>query len=168
MAYRLIKDFAYPLGEVFGGDAVLSIFEFATPAGVLAQPIANKMIDEFESQCLDEGVSALRLKVWCDSAPVFQTKYYCEFTCCTAEEVAEGQIAYVPVWLIPLMPKIIAGVIAVIIVLLIYLSIREVRKIFYSPAGPTLAGALKWLAIGLSVVAGGYLVSQIIKLRAKA
>lgn len=162
MAYRLIRDYIYPIGEVHSGEAVLSTFEFGTPAGVIAEPIANSMISEFESECLSEGLHMLRLRVWADITPILETKFYCEFSCCPAEEHSP-----LPVWVIPLMPKIISGVVAIVIAILIYLSIRVIKEIFYSPAGPKLAEAVKWIGIALGLIGGAALASRILPKRAK-
>jgi len=155
MAYRLVRDYIYDLGQVYTGEAALSTFEFGTPAGVIAGPIANRMIDEFETQCLDEGLHMLRLKVWADTSPILETKFYCHMTCCPASEHSP-----LPVWVIPLMPKIISGVIAVVIAVLVWLSIREIKEVFYSPAGPKVAEAAKWIGIGLGAMGIATIISK--------
>lgn len=151
--YRLIRDCIYPLGEEYSGEAALSTFEFATVAGIAAMPIADHMIDEFETQCLNEGLHMLRLKVWADTSPLLETKFTCQMTCCPASNP-------LPVWVIPLMPKIITAVVTIVVVIFIYLSIREVKGIFYSPAGPKLAEAAKWIGIGLGVVGVATIISK--------
>lgn len=166
MAFKLIRDFLYPIGTSYKGEAVLCSFEFGTLAGIAAMPIAERMIDEFESQCLSEGLHMLRLKAWCDTSPILETRFYCEFSCCPASEHSP-----IPVWVILHIPKIIAAVVAITIAVLFYLSIREIREIFYSPAGPKLAEAIKWFAIGLAIFAGSLLIAEIVKAipkRAKA
>ncbi|GAI76018.1 unnamed protein product [marine sediment metagenome] len=160
MAYRLIKDFVYPLGESYEGEAALSTFEFGTPAGVIAGPIADHMIDEFETQCLDEGLHMLRLKVWADTSPLLETKFTCQMTCCAASNP-------LPVWVIPLIPKIISAVVTIVVVVFIYLSIREVKGVAYSPAGEKIAEAAKWIGIGLGAMGVATIISKARPRRAK-
>lgn len=155
MAYRLIRDYIYPIGEEYSGEAALSTFRFGTPAGVIAGPIADHMIDEFEAQCLDEGLHMLRLKVWSDTSPILETKFYCQFSCCPASEHSP-----LPVWVIPLMPKIISAVVTIVVAILIYLSIHEIKEIFYSPSGPKLAEAAKWIGIGLGAMGVATIISR--------
>ncbi|GAI25574.1 unnamed protein product [marine sediment metagenome] len=162
MAYKLITDFVYSLGETYEGEAASSTFEFGTPAGVIAGPIADHMIDEFEAQCLDEGLHMLRLKVWADTSPILETKFFCQMICCPASEHSP-----LPVWVIPLMPKIISAVVAIAVAVLIYLSVREVKEIFYSPAGPKVAEALKWIGIGLGATGVAAIISKTWPRRAK-
>jgi len=162
MAYRLIRDFIYPIGEEYSGEAVSSTFNFATVAGIAAMPIADHMIDEFETQCLDEGLHMLRLKLWADTSPILETTFSCQMICCPASEHSP-----LPVWVIPLMPKIISGVIAVVIAVLIWLSIREIKEVFYSPAGPKVAEAAKWIGIGLGAIGIATIISKAWPRRAK-
>jgi len=162
VAYKLIRDYIYPIGEEYYGEAALSTFEFGTPAGAIAGPIADHMIDNFETQCLDEGLHMLRLKVWADTSPLLETKFSCQMTCCPASEHSP-----LPVWVIPLMPKIISAVLAIVVAILIYLSISEVKEIFYSPAGPKVAEALKWIGIGLGALGVATIISKTWSRRAK-
>jgi len=157
MSYKLIKDFIYPLGETYRGEAAICKFYFATIAGIAAMPIADAMISEFETQCLDEGLDTLRLKTWCDSTPLFQTNFYAEFTC-----AATGHNPFPPA-LLAAIPLIVKAVVIIVVAVFFYLAIREAKEIFYSPAGPELAKGLKWVAIGLAVTASGLVVREIIK-----
>ena len=161
MAYRLIRDYIYPIGEEYSGEAALSTFEFATPAGVIADPIANHMIDEFETQCLDEGLHMLRLKVWADTSPILETKFICQMICCPEEH------SPLPLWVIPLMPKIISAVVAIVVAILIYLSIQEIKEISYSPSVPKVAEAAKWIGIGLGAIGVATIISKTWPRRAK-
>lgn len=158
MAFKLIKDFTYPLGETYRGEAAVATFNFATIAGIAAMPIADAMINEFETQCLGEGLDTLRLKVWCDSAPLLETKFSAQFTCAPT-----GAHSPFPPALLAAIPLIIKAVVIIVVAVFFYLSIREVKEIMYSPAGPEVARAMKWVAIGLAVTAGGLVLREIIK-----
>lgn len=158
MAYRLITDFVYSLGETYEGPAVLSTFEFSTPPGILADLIADRMIDGFEDKCLEEGLSILRMKVWADTSPILETKFYAEFSCYSAEVESP-----VPPLVIAALQRIIAALPLIILAVVLYLSIRAIRDIFYSPAGPKVAEALKWLGIALGIIGGGMIVSKLPK-----
>ena len=158
MAFKLIKDFIYPLGQTYSGEAAVCTFNFATIAGIAAMPIADAMINEFEIQCADEGLDTLRLKVCCDSAPFWQTNFYAEFTCAPAAEHSPF-----PPALLAAIPLIIKAVVIIVVAVFFYLAIREAKEIFYSPAGPEVAKAVKWVAIGLAVTAGGLVLREVIK-----
>ncbi|GAI59057.1 unnamed protein product [marine sediment metagenome] len=162
MAYRLITDFVYSLGETYEGPAVLSIFEFSTPPGIFADMIADKMIDGFEDKCREEGLDILRMKVWADTSPILETKFYAEFSCYSAEVESP-----VPPLVIVALERIIAALPLIILAVIFYLSIRVIRDIFYSPAGPKVAEALKWLGIGLGIIGGGVIVSKLLPKRAE-
>ncbi len=157
MAYRLITDFVYSLGETYEGPAVLSTFEFSTPPSVFADLIADRMIGGFEDKCLEEGLSILRMKVWADTSPILETKFYTEFSCYSAEVESP-----VPPLVIAALERIIAALPLIILAVILYLSIRVIRDIFYSPAGPKVAEALKWLGIGLGIIGGGMIASKLL------
>ena len=158
MAFRLIQDFVYPIGTSYKGEAVLSTFQFGTLAGVAAMPIAQNTINELESQSLAEGLHTLRTRVWCDSAPVLETRFFVEFTCCPSEEHSP-----VPPAVIAAIPFIIKAVVAIVVAVVLYLAIKQIKEIFYSPAGPEVASGMKWVAIGISLTAVGLVIRAIIK-----
>ena len=162
MAYKLITDFVYFLGETYEGPAVLSTFEFNTPPGVFTDLIANRMIDSFEDKCRAEGLEILRMRVWADTSPIQVTKFYTEFSCYSAEVASP-----VPPLVIAAIQKIIEVLPLIILVVVLYLSIRAIRDIFYSPAGPKVAEALKWLGIGMGVVGGAMIISKALPKKAK-
>jgi len=157
MAYQLVRDFVYDLGKVYEGWAVESTFEFATPPGPLAKPIADGIIDTLEAKCVENNLYTLRTKVYVDYSPALETKFLVVFSLYT-EEVHSP----VPLWLIALLPLIIKAVVTIVVVVFLYLVVRSIKDISYSPAGPAVGQAFKWLAIGLVVFAGSMLIREII------
>ncbi len=162
MAYRLVKDFIYPLGETYEGPGVLSTFEFGTPAGVIADVIADSMIAGFEEKCLEEGLHILRMRVWADTAPILETKFYTEFSCFSAEVHSP-----VPPLVVAALTRIIQALPAIILAVVLYLMIRTIKDIAYSPAGKEFAEALKWIGIGLGIIGGSMIASKLLPKRAK-
>lgn len=163
MAYRLITDFVYSLGESYEGPAVLSTFEFSTPPGIFADLIADRMIAGFEDKCLEEGLEILRMKVWADTSPILETKFYAQFSCYSAEVESP-----VPPLVIAALQRIIAALPLIILAVVLYLSIRTIRDIFYSPAGPKVAEALKWLGIAAAIGGAGVIIAKLLPRREKA
>lgn len=157
MAYQLVRDFVYDLGQTYTGAAVQTTFEFATPAGPIAGPVADGIIAQLEQQCAQDNLSTLRTQVYVDYSPALETKYLVTFSLYTPE-----QHSPVPVWLIELLPLIIEAVVAIVVIVLLYLITRSIRDIAYSPSGPALASGLKWFAIGLAVLAGGFVIKEVI------
>jgi len=162
LAYKLTTDFVYSLGETYEGPAVLSAFEFSTPPGVFADLIADRMIDGFEDKCLEEGLSILRMKVWADTSPILETKFYAEFSCFSAEVHSP-----VPPLVIAALTRIIQALPAIILAVVLYLMIRTIKDIAYSPAGKEFGEALKWIGIGLGIIGGGVIVSKLLPKKAK-
>lgn len=162
MAYELVKDFIYPMGESYEGPAVLSTFEFSTPPGVFADLIGDRMISGLEDKCLEEALHILRMKVWTDTSPILETKFYTEFSCYSAEVESP-----VPPAVVAALTKIIMALPAIIVAIIIYLAIHSISDIFYSPAGPRLAEALKWLGVAAAIFGGAKIISALLPRRAK-
>jgi hypothetical protein len=150
MAYQLVRDFVYDLGQTYSGAAVETTFEFSTPAGPIAGPIADGIISNLQQECLNsgEGREILRTQVYADYSPILNTNFMVTFGMYDPTQqspVGPATIAFIQ-WLVP---YIVALVIAI-------------RDIAYSPSGPALASGFKWLAIGLAVLAGGFVISQVV------
>jgi hypothetical protein len=159
MAYELVRDFVYDLGQTYSGAAVETTFEFSTPAGPIAGPIADGIISNLQQECLSngEGREILRTKVYADYSPILNTNFMVTFSMYDPTQqspVGPATIAFIQ-WLVPY-------IVALVIAILIYLSIRTIRDIAYSPSGPALASGFKWLAIGLAILAGGFVISQVV------
>jgi len=162
LAYGLTTDFVYSLGETYEGPAVLSTFEFSTPPGIFAGLIADRMIDGFEDKCLEEGLSILRMKVWADTSPILTTKFYAQFSCYSPEVESP-----VPPLVVAALERIIAALPLIILAVILYLSIRSISDIFYSPAGPKVAEALKWIGVAAAIGGTGVLIAKLLPRREK-
>lgn len=169
MSYKLIRDFTYPFGKGYRGQAVESDFEFRVPKGPGSTRIADDLIRETQRECAANNLDTLRMRVWCDKSPFLEDDYFVTFSLYSREAhglSGAGAHALVPpLWLIALIKKIIPYVLAIIILVLIRYIIREIRDIAYSPAGPELAEALKWGGIALAIFAGAMVIRAVSDVR---
>ena len=139
MAYQLVRDFVYSYGQTYQGTATETTFEFATPAGPIAGPIADGIISNLEQQCAENNLTTLRTKIYVDYSPALETKYLVTFSLyspSTTGIAGEGQRISQPAGLISLLPEIISAVLLIVVVVFIYLTVRTIKDIAYSPAGP--------------------------------
>jgi hypothetical protein len=160
LSFELVRDFRYDLGEAYSGDAVETTFEFSTPAGPVAQTVANGIIAGLQDKCVSEGSGreCLRTQVWVDYSPAVTTNWMVTFSIYDPTQhspVGPATIAFIQ-WLV-------GAVLVAVVVFLIYQSIRTIRDIFYSPAGPELGSAVKWVAIAVAIFAGAMLTREIVK-----
>jgi hypothetical protein len=83
MAYTLVRDFVYELGQTYSGAGVESTFTFSTPKGPIAGPIADGIISNLEQQCLTTSgcppMYTLRTRIWVDSTPALTDDYMVTF-----------------------------------------------------------------------------------------
>jgi hypothetical protein len=167
MSYQLVRDFVYELGKAYIGDAVESTFTFSTPKGPLGSNVAQNVINELQQQCLanSPALYTLRTKVYIDSSPILTNDYLVTFDLYTESAISGmgGTSISLPAWLIEILPQIITAVLIIAVVVFAYLTMRTIRDIAYSPAGPQLATGFKWLAVGVAVLAGGWVISKVVE-----
>jgi hypothetical protein len=157
MAYQLVRDFIYDFGQTFKGAAVESTFTFSTPKGPIGGPIADSIISQLEQQCAAKNYTTLRTQVYVDYSPAITTGYLVTFSL-----YDPGQHSPVLPELVDFLLWLIPYIVATVVVVFLYLTIRTIRDIAYSPSGPALASGLKWFAIGLAVLASGFVIKEVI------
>lgn len=134
MAYELTTDFCYPLAEIYEGDAQKVQFIFSAPP-VGTEWYAGQMIDSFEEKTQSQGESILRLKVYEDHKPIFETKFFVEFVITAS----------------PLGPVAIAAIITACLLALGIITYLILEMV--SAHWPEIATAAKWIGIGVASMA---------------
>jgi hypothetical protein len=144
MAYKLYKDVLYPGWEQYHGEADVCYSHFHTgpeQADWLGQSyIRNKLISSCKSEVEKQGGTILRLTVWRDIAPTWETDYQVIIT-------AHGSPG-VLVWV-----AIIAGI--ALLMALFALAIIMVIKVDWNKLVEDIAKGLKWTTY--AIIGGGVL-----------
>jgi len=151
MAYQLITDTRTAAWNTYRGKAEVCTWTFQTgpeqldPIG--QKHLVNRFIDGHVQALSEQRSQLLRLKVWRDTASIWTTNYRVETTATAS-----------PLW----WNIIIAGILAIIALLIIAWSIKEIKEIDFGVGG--VAEPIKWSAItviALASVAGIYLLKPV-------
>lgn len=142
MAYKLYKDYLYPGWETYRGEADACYSHFKTGPEQfdwLGQSyIRNKLISSCKSEVEKQGGTILRLTVYRDIAPTWETDYQVIIT-------AHGS-PYILAWV-----AIIAGI--ALLMALVALAILMVVTIDWGKVVEDIAKGIKWGAI--AIIGGG-------------
>lgn len=145
MAYKPYHDYLYPGWDAYHGEADVCYSHFATGPEQLdwlgQSYIRNKLISSCKSEVEKQGGTILRLTVWRDTAPTWETRYQ-------VVVAAHGSPA-VLVWI-----AIIAGI--ALLMAIVGLAILMVVKIDWNKLVEDIGKGVKWAAIG---IIGGGLIS---------
>lgn len=141
MAYRIIREHQYPEHDTYSGKADRCVFDFEVGPDPIVNPdkVADKLVADAEAEVAKQGGTMLKLEVWADTAPLFETKYRCI-------AYAYGIEAMTPAlhWAIWVAIIGAAMLLMAIILYLIGWIVRSVTEIDWGG----LIGALRWWAIG--------------------
>ena len=128
MAYQLIKDESHNTDYV--GKAEVCTYEFSTlPEQIPGEPwLANLIIDRHIAELSSQNSKLLRIKVWRDTAPTWQTDY-------KVEVAASASPLF---WNV-----IIIGVLAIVALVITWKIISIVKDVDWGKAAlPVTAGAI--------------------------
>ncbi|MBA7619769.1 hypothetical protein ES703_27110 [subsurface metagenome] len=77
MAYQLVQTYKYAEYTTYSGIAERQVWDFSLGPeqfpGVMT--IADKLINEFKQAVEDDAGTPLYLQVYCDTSPIFETKF---------------------------------------------------------------------------------------------
>lgn len=143
MAYKLVKDQAGIAGYV--GKAEKCTFEFSTiPEQIPGEAwLANQIIDKGIVELRTQGSELLWIKVWQDTAPIWQTNYKVEVTATAS-----------PLW----WSLIIIGILAIVALIITWKIIEVVENIDWGKAAlPVITGGI---SLALMAIVGIILLTR--------
>ena len=139
MAYKLYKDHLYPGWQDYNGKAEVCHFEFKTgpewPFDWLGQSwYVNKMISSAKESVEDEGGTPLRLTVYRDKAPTWETRY----------QVVVIAHASPLAWTL-----VIAGIFALLGLVIAWKIVGDITEVDWGKIIPDIRKGIQWATIGL-------------------
>ena len=150
---RLVKNYTTPYGESYRGPAEVCKFHFATGPeqfGFVTNWIRDRYVGDMLAAVAAQGGKLLRIRLWEDKVPTWQTKYQGEII---ADVRGEFQFRSPFPWAIALG----AGLIMIAAYFLVRPVIDSVTRLAWGPAG-TDGGTIGGLPWGLIAIGGLVLV----------
>ena len=147
MAWQLMIDETPPVA--YRGPAEVCTWEFAVGPEQLPGMgfLADRIIDAHVQELLRNGGLLLRLRVWVDSAPTWQTRYRVEVTSKAS-----------PLW----WNAIILGVLAL---LSLATTAYVITQLVHIEWGGGLGEAVKWGSIGIGIAGAALLGTALVRRR---
>ena len=141
MAYKLVRDQAGIAGYV--GKAERCTFEFSTmPEQIPGETwLANQIIDKGIAELRTQGSELLWIKVWRDTAPIWQTNYLVEVTATAS-----------PLW----WNLIIIGILTIVALVISWKIIKIIRDMDWGDLIPPIS----WGLVAVAAIAGIMLLTR--------
>jgi len=163
--YRLLASHVYPEGNIYSGPAVECYYSFYVSKDFNPEDVANNVIDQSQVGAAEEGATMLTTRAWVDESGA-NNLYSVKFDAYHPVISSSGNTISTPVsvawaWVLRIV------LVAIIAFTTIYV-VKTIREISYSPSGPAMWSAFKWIGIGVAALAGVYLIDKLLPRRAKS
>ena len=165
--YKLLASHVYPEGHTYSGPAVECYYSFYASKDFHPDDVANNVIEQSQVGATDEGATMLTTRAWIDESGA-NNLYSVKFNAYgpgIGSEATRGISA--PITQFPVV-WVLAIILAAIIAFTVVYVTRTIREISYSPSGPAMWDAFKWMGIGVAALAGVYIISKLLPRRAKS
>jgi len=160
--YKLVASHVYPEGEVYSGPAVECYYSFYVSKDFHPEDVASNVIEQSQVGAAGEGATMLTTKAWVDesgSNNLYSVKFNAYGPSIGSQVTTSGISA--PISQFPWTWVLVIILAAIIAFTTIYVT-KTVREISYSPSGPAMWSAFKWIAIGVAALAGVYIISKFV------
>jgi len=162
--YRLLASHVYPDGHTYSGPATECYYSFYVSKDFHPDDVATNVIEQSQVGATGEGATMLMTKAWVDESGA-NNLYSVKFNAYgPGVSASNGKITSVSVawaWVLRIV------LVAIIAFTTIYV-VKTIREISYSPSGPAMWSAFKWIGIGVAALAGIYLIDKLLPRRAKS
>jgi len=164
--YRLLASHVYPEGQIYSGPATECYYSFYVSKDFHPDDVATNVIEQSEVGAAGEGATMLATKAWVDEGGannLYSVKFnaYGPSVGHSGSSKINAPVSVAWAWVLRIV------LVAIIAFTTIYV-VKTIREISYSPSGPTMWSAFKWIGIGVAALAGVYIISKILPGRAKS
>jgi len=154
--YEFLGKHIYPEGYVYSGRATECYYSFYASKNFYADEIYDHIISQSDMAANEQGATMLVNRVWLDRTGannLFAVKFDGHGPAVGAG--ISGVSWAIPVWVVwVILVCVVFGFVSYIV--------KTIRDISYSPAGEEMWSAIKWIAIGVSVVVAIPLIDRVI------
>jgi len=163
--YRPLASHVYPEGQTYSGPAVECYYSFYVSKVFDPSDVANNVIEQSQVGATEEGATMLTTRAWVDESGA-NNLYSVKFNAYGGPMTSSSNAISAPVsvawaWVLRIV------LVAIIAFTTIYV-VKTIREISYSPSGPAMWSAFKWIGIGVAALAGIYLIDKLLPRRAKS
>ena len=157
--YKYLGAHVYPDGYTYEGPATECYYSYYVSKDFNINEVYSYSVEQSGIAASDEGASMLLHKAWVDqggSNNLFTVRFDA-----LAPGISNGGISALsqPWWVVAIIVVSILGTSAYII--------HTIRDISYSPSGPAMWDALKWVGVGVVGIGAIYLVDRFLPRKAK-
>lgn len=162
--YRLLASHVYPEGHTYSGPAVECYYSFYVSKDFHPDDVAVNVIEQSQVGAAEEAATMLTTRAWVDESGannLYSVKFNAYRPAIIGGTKISAPVSVAWAWVLRIV------LVAIIAFTTIYV-VKTIREISYSPSGPAMWDALKWIAIGVAGLAGVYIISKFLPRKAKS
>jgi hypothetical protein len=164
--YRPLASHIYPEGYTYSGPAVECYYSFYVSKDFAPKDVASNVIEQSQVGAAGEGATILTTEAWVDESEannLYSVKFNAYGPGLSSEANTHSISAPISQWQVWVLRIILVAIIAFTTIYVI----NTIRDISYSPSGPAMWSALKWISIGIAALAGVYIISKFLPGKAR-